>query len=219
MLDPRLDRDEHLGQPLVPVPVPLVRAARRLGRRHLRRLLARLGAVLEPLHALVRLAFLGRELVDVGLCLGSHLLQVPVRRLLREELLNHLAHVGHPRGLLDLAEGRLVRPNLLLLLCDVRLAHARPVAIGTAVALRGGEGLAPGLFAPLELGLRLGPLGHQRLSLRQLLVSPPPLLRHRLLKLGELLLGELFGVVRLVRHEEEVLVVGLPRLERALPRL
>ena len=44
-----------------------------------------------------------------------------MRLLLRDELLDDLVDVGDAGGLLDLAESRLVRRNLLLLLLNVRL--------------------------------------------------------------------------------------------------
>mmetsp|Transcript_27353 Transcript_27353/g.88339 ORF Transcript_27353/g.88339 Transcript_27353/m.88339 type:complete len:286 (+) Transcript_27353:398-1255(+) len=112
VLDSRLDRHQHFCQPLVFVPLPLVLALRLPGRRHLLPFLSR-RRVLQPLHTLVRLALLLRERVEFLLRFLSQLLQILVRRFLRDEFLDHLVDIGHAGRLLDLPEGRFVRCDLL----------------------------------------------------------------------------------------------------------
>merc|ERR1719272_2386397 len=75
----------------------------------------------ELLDALLRRDLGLGQLLDLGLALARHREQRLVRLLLRDELLDDLVDVGDAGGLLDLAEGGLVRRDLLLLLLDVRL--------------------------------------------------------------------------------------------------
>mmetsp|Transcript_35454 Transcript_35454/g.81140 ORF Transcript_35454/g.81140 Transcript_35454/m.81140 type:complete len:246 (-) Transcript_35454:245-982(-) len=176
--------------------------------------LLRTHAVLETLHPLLHRHLLQDQRVDLRLRLARHGLQVLMRLLLRDELLDHLVDVRHARRLLDLLERRLVRGDLLLLLLNISLRDRvlrRPLAPRVIVVQPRGllHRLASRLLPPLELGVDLLLLGDEQTPLGQLLLAQLALLTHQRLELGELELGHLFGLVGVVRHEQQLLVVRL----------
>ena len=147
-----------------------------------------------------------------------------------EELLDHLVDVGDAGRLLDLAERRLVRRHhLLLALDDVdvqrvveRVRHhvllQGLLGLLAEVALRLQHDVAPRLLALLHPRVHLLARVHRATPLAQLLVARLPLLADEPLQPAELALRDVLRVRRVVRHEEELLVVVLLRLERRLDR-
>ena len=169
MLDARLHRNQHLREPLIldalPLRLPLIRRRGRLLR------LLRRDRVFELLHPLLHRDLLLRQLLNLRRRLLGHREQVLVCLLLSDELLDDLIHIRHARRLLDLAEGRLVARDLLLLLLNVRLGDRvlRALRLTARVHARRRHRLAPQLLPLLEVGVDLLLALHERSPLGELL--------------------------------------------------
>lgn len=128
MVHASLDVDQHLGDALV---LGAVAVALRLRLVQVRlQVLTDLpargaagGAVLELVHEELHLLLLLLELVDALLVVLRQREQVVLGLLLGQELLDHLVHVQHTRGLLDAAEGILELLHAELLLLRLVVAH------------------------------------------------------------------------------------------------
>mmetsp|Transcript_82093 Transcript_82093/g.232719 ORF Transcript_82093/g.232719 Transcript_82093/m.232719 type:complete len:476 (+) Transcript_82093:77-1504(+) len=228
VVDARLDVDQHLrlALELALIPVELLRCLAEVVLEVVDRLPPAHVAPareLELLHLQPEPPALLCEPVDRGLVLLGEVREVLLRVLLREELLDHLVHVADARRLLDRVQGLLVVLQLLPLLVGVLVRDARREVRGgghllqlTVGGLVGVLLLLQHLLALLEALVHLDALLHQRLLLLHLLVALVALLHDPLLEAVQLGLGHLLRVVRVVGEEQQLLVVALLRLQRAL---
>ena len=159
-------------------------------------------------------------LVHLGLVLLDQLPQVALGLVLVHDLLHELVDLVDPGRLLDLLEGLLVGRHLgghdlvlllllgLDLLCglEVRVHHLRLLLDGLVLFL------LPLPDLRVELLLRL----HLLLALLELPRPQVPLRRDLVLDRVELELGNLPGVVGVVRHQNELPEVHLPVPQRLL---
>mmetsp|Transcript_6879 Transcript_6879/g.15094 ORF Transcript_6879/g.15094 Transcript_6879/m.15094 type:complete len:230 (+) Transcript_6879:512-1201(+) len=164
----RLHRYQHLGQTLVLETGPL-QASGGVGQLILKRINHL--PVLPPAHPGVldllamRLDLLSQlaERLDLALVFPGHADQVLSSALLRNDLLNNLVHIGHPRGLLDFAEGIfkyvdfVARLDLFQLDGLLRKAGELPLLWGIRLPPAAGGELVAHAFAVLHTFQHLAP--------------------------------------------------------------
>mmetsp|Transcript_12862 Transcript_12862/g.30865 ORF Transcript_12862/g.30865 Transcript_12862/m.30865 type:complete len:365 (-) Transcript_12862:106-1200(-) len=181
---------------------------------------------LQLLHLALQPVLLLIQLLNLLLVVVTELHQIGLGVLLRQELLNHLIDVADPSSLLDAPESVLVVLHpLLFILCllmsqsptDISHRSGGLQSLLTALVkiLLGFEHALTLLQALIHLDTLL----HQRLLLLHFLISLVSLFHHPLLEAMELCLRHLLGVIRVVRQQQQLLVVVLLGFQRALNRL
>mmetsp|Transcript_5929 Transcript_5929/g.17726 ORF Transcript_5929/g.17726 Transcript_5929/m.17726 type:complete len:297 (+) Transcript_5929:619-1509(+) len=228
VIDARLHVDQHLRHTLELslIPVELFSRLRQVGLEVVNGLPSS-DVPLTPKLELLNLqpqppALLG-EAVDGGLVLLGQVLEVPLRVLLGQELLDDLVGVAYAGRLLDGVKGLLVVQKLLPLLVRIVVGETRIVLGGKGQVLPLALALLvqlllvlQHLFSLLQALVHLHTLLDEGLFLLHLLVTLVPLFHDALLKPVQLCLGHLLGVVGIMREQQQLLVVALLCLEGPL---